>query len=317
MKYVKRGAAAVLFFVGLVGLLWASSWIVTPKNNMKEFGMEEVSANGILGEKDNTIDVLVLGDSESYSAITPMQLWKETGYTAYVCGTSAQTLDYTNRLLRRAFEDQTPKLVILETNAIFRKVALSKAMLSTLGNVLPVFQYHDRWKDLNENDWKGNVKFTWTNDLKGYRYNANIVPSKIVDYMVPTKDMANIPELNRQYVESIKNYCDEHGAKLIFLSTPSTINWNYKRHNAVAQLADDLQCDYVDLNLMTEEVPINWHTDTRDKGDHLNHAGAVKVTRYLGIYLQNRKELTDHRDDPHYAKWDDSLKKYEAKVKAK
>ena len=317
MKYVKRGAAAVLFFVGLVGLLWASSWIVTPKNNMKEFGMEEVSANGILGEKDNTIDVLVLGDSESYSAITPMQLWKETGYTAYVCGTSAQTLDYTNRLLRRAFEDQTPKLVILETNAIFRKVALSKAMLSTLGNVLPVFQYHDRWKNLNENDWKGNVKFTWTNDLKGYRYNANIVPSKIVDYMVPTKDMANIPELNRQYVESIKNYCDEHGAKLIFLSTPSTINWNYKRHNAVAQLADDLQCDYVDLNLMTEEVPINWHTDTRDKGDHLNHAGAVKVTRYLGIYLQNRKELTDHRDDPHYAKWDDPLKKYEAKVKAK
>ena len=285
MKYVKRGAAAVLFFVGLVGLLWASSWIVTPKNNMKEFGMEEVSANGILGEKDNTIDVLVLGDSESYSAITPMQLWKETGYTAYVCGTSAQTLDYTNRLLRRAFEDQTPKLVILETNAIFRKVALSKAMLSTLGNVLPVFQYHDRWKNLNENDWKGNVKFTWTNDLKGYRYNANIVPSKIVDYMVPTKDMANIPELNRQYVESIKNYCDEHGAKLIFLSTPSTINWNYKRHNAVAQLADDLQCDYVDLNLMTEEVPINWHTDTRDKGDHLNHAGAVKVTgTWASIY---------------------------------
>ena len=51
MKYVKRGAAAVLFFVGLVGLLWASSWIVTPKNNMKEFGMEEVSANGILAKR--------------------------------------------------------------------------------------------------------------------------------------------------------------------------------------------------------------------------------------------------------------------------
>ena len=314
MIYAKRILAFFLFAVFLIAILLAASFVFMPKNNMSEFGMEEAQANGILGEKENTIDVLVLGDSESYSAITPMQIWKDAGYTAYVCGTSAQALNYTSVLLRRAFEKQQPKVVILETNAIYRKISSNQAVGTELANYFSVFQYHNRWKSLGLHDFTGKAKFTWTDDYKGYRYRTKVDPARQKEYMKPTDKAAGIPNLNIQYVREMKQFCDENGSRLVLVSTPSTVNWNFQRHNGIQKLANDIGCEYMDLNLMNDRIQIDWSKDTRDKGDHLNHFGAVKVSRFLSEYLKGTGLLTDHREDPAYAKWNDSLKKYETAV---
>ena len=314
MIYAKRILAFFLFAVFLIAILLAASFVFMPKNNMSEFGMEEAQANGILGEKENTIDVLVLGDSESYSAITPMQIWKDAGYTAYVCGTSAQSLNYTSVLLRRAFEKQQPKVVILETNAIYRKISSNQAVGTELANYFSVFQYHNRWKSLGLHDFTGKAKFTWTDDYKGYRYRTKVDPARQKEYMKPTDKAAGIPNLNIQYVREMKQFCDENGSRLVLVSTPSTVNWNFQRHNGIQKLANDIGCEYMDLNLMNDRIQIDWSKDTRDKGYHLNHFGAVKVSRFLSEYLKETGLLTDHREDPAYAKWNDSLKKYETVV---
>ncbi len=308
---MRRIMTFLAFLCGLVVLLEGASYLYMPKNNTAEFGMEEVFANGILGEKENTIDVIVIGDSESFTSITPMQIWMEKGYTSYVCGTSGQTLDYSLTLLKRAFQKQKPKFVIFETNAIYREVLISDAILTEMGNCLPVFRYHNRWKKQSWNTLKGSCEYTWTHDYKGYRYSDKVnACTKRKKYMKPAETAIQISALNHQYVKKIKEVCEANNAKLIFLSTPSVKNWSYMHHNGITLLAEELACEYIDLNLMNEEVQIDWEKDTRDKGDHLNHYGAQKVTHYLAEYLNQTNLLEDHRGSTEYEKWNEALKSY-------
>ena len=112
-RFLKHTLRCVVFLAVLALLLTGVSQLVRPKNNTRSDGIHDPAANGILGEPDNTIDLLILGDSESYSAFIPMQLWQQYGYTAYCCGTSRQTLYYSEAFLHKAFQKQSPKLVIL------------------------------------------------------------------------------------------------------------------------------------------------------------------------------------------------------------
>ena len=79
----------VLFFIILFLLIAYFSRLMIPKDNMEQYGMQNVSANGILAEKQNSIDVLFLGDSLAYSSISPMKMYENKGFTSYLCSTPA------------------------------------------------------------------------------------------------------------------------------------------------------------------------------------------------------------------------------------
>lgn len=311
MVYFKRALGLAVLAVIMVALLLAASWVVMPKDNTTQAGMEDAAANGILGESANTIDLCVIGDSEAYRSISPLLLWKQTGGASYVCATSAQKLTYSKIMLERAFQKQRPKVVLLETLAIYRTITPGDVFLNELSNYFPVFRYHNRWKTLQAKDFTGPVQATATDQYKGHHPTKNVDPCQPGQYMVPTEKVAPIPRINRAYVQWLKNLCDEHGARMILMSMPSPVNWNYSKHNGIKDLANQLGCDYVDLNLKTNELGIDWNQDTYDQGDHLNHYGAIKVTNYLAKMFQNMGVLTDHRGQAGYEGWDQALRPYE------
>ena len=304
---MKKIAYLLLFIAVFVLLLALSSRFFEPKNNIKEQGIENVKANGILGEESNTIEVLVIGDSEAYSSISPMQIYQDKGYTTYVCATSAQFLFESNNYLNKTLKSQKPKVVILETNCIFREFSLGNKIAFSIANYISVFKYHDLWKKLNINNFTKKIDYTYTDDYKGFYLNKEIVPSKKTNHMKYTDQVKKIPKTNLTVLNDIIKTCNNNDIKLLLLSTPSTVNWNYKKHNAIKEYALENSIEYIDLNL--KNLKINWYEDTRDAGDHMNYNGAMKVTNYVSTYLEQLNILNDYRGGK-LTKWDHSLEKY-------
>ncbi|MBR3152349.1 MAG: hypothetical protein IKF52_01855 [Clostridia bacterium] len=294
-------------FVVLIGII---SYILMPKNNDQASGMEDVKANGILGEKENTIDMLVIGDSEAYTSIIPMQLWEDYGFTSYVCATPAQSLSDSYMYIEKTLRTQSPKLVILESDNIFRDMLITAPFEKALNRILPITKYHDRWKSLKPEDFTSKVEYTYTDSLKGYKYTKSIREADSSRYMHKSNKKKDIPLISKLYVKAIKEKCDKNNIEFMVVSTPSVKNWDYEKHNSIVDFTNELDVDFLDLNEYKDVLDIDWLQDSKDGGDHLNFFGAQKVTTFLGKYLYDKNILDDHRQDEKYKEWNTVLEEY-------
>ena len=305
----------IVFVIILFFILLGISHFFVPKSNAKGNGIHEARANGVLGETKDTIDVLVIGDSESFTSISPLQIWNQYGFTMYNGGVSKQYLVDTYDYLNKVLKNQSPKIVLLEANAIYRKMNVNNVLSTKSQSILPIFQYHDRWKSMTSNDFTKKIKYTWTDELKGFYYNISVVPPKSVgNYMKNNKKRTGISSINKYYLDKIIDKCNQNGIKIILYTVPSTLNWNNKRHEEVTKYADSKNIEYLDLNLIVDELGIDWSQDSRDGGDHLNYYGAVKITDYMGKYLNNLNILPNHKNDAKYDGWNKAYEKYEKKI---
>ena len=300
------GIFALLLVVGSVFFLW-----LAPKAD-PDFHGRDAAIVGIKEEKENTIDLLVLGDSETYTSISPMQLYRDSGITAYICGQSQQRIFESYNLLKLALKTQKPKMVILETNALFRyktkNLEIEKFFAEQLYSYIPLFRYHNIWKLPFEGEDSGKLQY------KGFRLRDKVKAYSGGEYMKKTEEIAEIPEWNKECMEDIISLCKENGIELVLVSVPSPRNYNYKKHNALEQYAKEQNLTYLDLNLENDVLGMDWSKDTMDKGDHLNINGAVKVTEYLRGYLLDNYEWEDHRMDENYDDWNILVKEYEKVV---
>ncbi|MCR4893019.1 MAG: hypothetical protein K5989_12670 [Lachnospiraceae bacterium] len=316
----RQGGAlrAAVFVALLLVLLFGASALIRPKHG-EVYNITEVQMklDALRLERAQSMDIFFAGDSESYRTFSPLQLWKERGYTSYNLGASALRLCDAYEIFASALEYQSPKLVFLETDAILAEAGTHKdeddLLTNRVEDLLPIFHYHIFYKSyLPESVRNQDIYWKDANILKGFLVQDMERPYGGGDYMAEDKRLTPIPEANRVFLNNFKELCLEKGIQLVIVSAPSASTWHSGKHKAIAEWSEDNGVPYLDLNLLLSDMGIDWEHDTMDGGNHVNFAGAVKTTAYVGKYIEEQFELSDHREDPDFSDWDQKLKTAEA-----
>ena len=306
MKNLFKSICFILIFLVLLSV---SVFILLPKQNLFKYSFLNFLDYEILEEEDNKIDILFVGDSLVYNSVSPMEIWNEYGFTSFDCSTPAQLTETSYEYIKIAVERQHPKVIFLEANVLFRdpKNRTSERKLKDFYDRYSILDdYHDNWKDLLEYGKPLNVN-------KGYYYVNRVNKAEVFNYMQNKHKSIKIPKVNVEYFEKILDICKENNITLILFGIPSMKSWSYEKDRKATFFAEQYNLEFIDLNLV-EEIRIDWRTETKDEGSHLNYEGAKKVSSYLGNYIKQNNLATSHKDDKDYDDWNESYRKYSKRL---
>lgn len=286
------------FLAVFLTILKVTSWYTDPvrTDQPEKVVARDQATIAALAEPADSMDVMVVGDSEAMVMVSPYVMMDEAGIDVYNCNQLGQRISETYFFLQKILKKQHPKVLVLETNVITHETSIKIEPHLTF-NVLtqeafPFLRYHSKWRERF-----GLVEPEKYDHYKGYEDIYVVDPYDGHQYMFETDDKAWFDPITRYYFDKIVKLCESKNIPLVLVSAPSAINMDYPRHNAVQELADKYGLDYIDFNLLTDEIGIDWSNDTGDAGDHINTYGTTKTTRYLMNYLKENYDLPDHRED--------------------
>lgn len=338
---MKKGIKLILEFLGFILILGfvllVISPVFVPKWLSNDDNMMSYITKGFYKEKRNSLDVIYIGNSDLYRGISPITIWDDYGITGYAFTTPGQVAWTSYYTLLETLRYQNPKVVIFNVDACissfhstegnyrkafdnmklsFNKIqalnddAYEFSFMEKLSYVFPVIKYHSRLLELSEEDFiyaYDNSRFSY----KGLDMIAEIEPYlNGFDYMKDEGKDYMIPEKSKIYLDKIVNECKKRNIDLILIEIPSAESWDYSKSQTYTKYALENNIEFIDFNLLGDEINFDWKTDTSDGGDHLNVFGAEKVSKYIGRYLNANYVFVDKRNIKEYEYWNADSKKY-------
>lgn len=284
-----------LIVVGIVFCFLLSIFSM-PFQKYHKYGyqFEEVqSKTKLVNEQKTSIDCVFFGDSQGWSTYSPIQLYKEHGFTSLNLCTPGQFMYDTYVLLKNTYKKQKPKLVVIDSNMISSFLNPLKFIL--LQNY-PIFHYHNIDTNKISEEYFAKKGFNEYEGIVGY--------TGSLDYM-ESRERNTLSKQAMQYLDKINQLCKENESQLLLVNTVSPLVWSNVRHEIIQKWCTDNNVNYVDYNSseQLETIDFDFSNDFRDGGDHVNLNGSRKICKNLGNYIKQNYTLEDHRKDSSYQEW--------------
>lgn len=325
---VRKSIRVCLFLLVFLVCLYGVTEVVMLKEDRYHFTY--------LQEREDSIQVLFLGSSHMFCAVDPFHLYQAYGIPSYSACTSSQTLDLSLLMLQDFLETQQDvRLVVLDVytasedtqrfsdeNLRYHRVLDSLPRLSgtrwqgilnlvPFGEqseyVLPIIRHHERWCAL----WKADFTAP-PYRMKGAFIDALMLRTTPLETpeILPPED-ASVPA-GFETLLTIQEYCDQRGIGLLLLHAPtSPTDAEQRCANYIGLEAKRYGLDYINYLQLLEALDIEYATDFMDAG-HLNASGQTKVEGHLYAHMLARYPLTDCRQNPDYADWQEDTERYHA-----
>ncbi len=270
-------------------------------------------------------DVIFVGDCEVYENFSPVTLWEDRGITSYIRGSAQQLIWQSYWLLSEVFEYESPRVVVYNVQSMkysqpqaeaYNRMTIDGMRLSKykigairdsmtqgeewLSYLVPFLRYHSRWDELTAED----VRYMFSRDsvtVSGYLMRADVEPMTRLPEP-PVLDDYDIDPVCFQYLDRMQKLCEDNGATLLLIKSPSLYPYWYEEWDAqISAWAGEHGLDYINLLEAAGEIGLDMETDTYDGGLHLNLYGAEKLSHYFGRILAEEYGVPDRSGETAYA----------------
>ena len=265
----------------------------------------------------NSVDLLLVGSSNMFCTVDPVQLYDEFGLLSYDFGSSSQMLDMSLLYLQEAFKYQQPRVVAIEVLKTYEDAEdpnwdLGKSyhwgyptlkfspeklhsilhlcrirQENPLDYLFPGVAQHTRWREVQWADVAALLPTGQPVDpMLGF------VPLDGVEPIAPDYEREGqsvIPASNVHWYREISALCREHGAQVVWFRAPFE-TWTRAQAQPIQDLVEQMGDQWLDLNVYMDEIGLDPAQDFYNMG-HLNREGAAKATRFMGRYILDRYDL--------------------------
>lgn len=282
-------------------------------------------------------DVLFFGDSRFMNGMMPLEIWDDYGIASYNLACYGNSIPVSYWAMINALEYASPKMIVLAVDGVGdeMKVSGSTGDLHTALDFLPLtktkiraiedLMYDPEYPEAVDMDgnrfrdikWEYYVtlgkyhsrfsELTWDDVIvrpsikKGGELLVGI--TSYWDYDIIEEDMF-AEELGNgfAYLRRILDECREREIEVLLVTMPGPDSVRAQMSaNTAGSIAEEYGVRYVDMARLDSIV--DYAVDCYDEQPHLNVAGTLKVTDFLGSYIRAHYDIPDRRSDPAYEAW--------------
>lgn len=246
-------------------------------------------------------------------------------------GGGGQPIWNTYFYLKEALKTQTPQLIILEGYTLMTDYDFaesSSVIKNTYGlkwsdnkvnairasvpedkyidYLIEIGQYHNRYSEIDRNDFGANNVFPYFDDYKGSEMSFGLCVSNTrpdIDLYDQTITDVSMTAKNEFYYRACIELAQEHNIPILVVVSPYPLSADeYAVFMQAEQIASEYDVEFINGNRLYDDINIDFATDFAD-GDHMNYRGCLKWTRYLEKII-NTYSLPNRKNDAKYRSWE-------------